>query len=151
MASLILTVAWAVAEVGSSVWLLLSRWHSPVFWSRVEQVGEIDLATLEHGEPGRSLRNAPVDKPLHRRHLSPIALVGLHDELDARRAGHELVGSSADGVLLEAVFAHRLCVFSRHDPAGGRGKRAIEGHEVRPGLLEDEAHPVGIDDLDLLD
>src|SRR6266487_5039807 len=91
------------------------------------------------------------DQPLDRRHLAPVALVGLHDQLDARRTAHELVRPEPDRVLLEAVEAHLLDILLRHDPARPRGKGSVIGHEVRKGLVQVEAHSIGAGDLDLLD
>ena len=81
------------------------------------------------------------DQALDRGHLAPVALVGLHHQLDARIVADELVGTEPDGVLLEAVVAHLLDVLLGHDPAGPGHHGAVEGHEVRPRLVQDEAHP----------
>jgi len=53
-------------------------------------------------------------------------------------------------MLLEAVDPDLLHVLLRRDPGGGRRERAVERHEVRPRLVQDEADAVGIDDHDLL-
>ena len=62
---------------------------------------------------------------------------------------HELVRPQADRLLLEAVVADLLDVPPGHHPARRRRRRAVEGHEVGEGLVEVEAHAVGIDDRDL--
>src|SRR6266849_8606551 len=98
-----------------------------------------------------SSRYAPHNQRFDVRYLAPIAFISLQDQLDALLLAHELIGASADRMLLEAVIAHSLNVLLRHHPPGTRRHRAIEGHEIRPGLFEVEAHPQGIDDLDRLD
>ena len=62
---------------------------------------------------------------------------------------HEPVGPETDRLLLEAVVAHSLDVLLRHHPARAADERAIERHEVGPGLVQLEAHAVRIDDRDL--
>ena len=116
---------------------------------RIQEVREIDLAALQHGEPRGGLGDALVDQPFDVGHLAPVALEGLHDQLDARRMAHELVRPEADGVLLEAVVPDVLDIFLRHDPARPGREGPIEGHEVRPRLVQLEAHPVGADDRHL--
>ena len=117
----------------------------------VAEVGNVDLAPLQHGEPRGALRHALVDQPLHRGDLPPVALVGLHHELDTGSVAHELVGPEPHGGILEAVVPHALDVFLGHDPAGSRHHGAVEGHEVRPGLVQDEAYARGADDDHLAD
>ena len=117
----------------------------------VEDVRNVDLAAFQHRRARGGLRHALEDQPLHRRHLAPVALVGLHDQLDARRVAHELVGAEADRMLLEALVSDLLDIFLRHDQPAPLRERAVEGHEVGPRLVEMEAHAMGVDDLDLLD
>src|SRR5260370_40258155 len=54
-------------------------------------------------------------------------------------------------MFLEPVVADLLDVRLRHHPAGPGGGGAIEGHKVRPRLLEPEAYAPRIDHLDLAD
>src|SRR3989454_8682312 len=54
-------------------------------------------------------------------------------------------------MLLEAVVADLLEILLRYDPSSTRRHRGIKRHEIGPGLLQVEAHQVGIDCLDLLD
>ncbi len=82
-------------------------------------------------------------EPLDAGGLSPVLVEGLHDQLDARRERHELVGPRADRRLLEALVADLLHVLLGHDPAGPGGP-GVEGHEIRPRLLEPEADVTGI-------
>ena len=116
-----------------------------------QQVGDIDFPPLQHRRSRGGVGDALEDQPLHRGHLAPVALVRLHDQLDARRVTHELVGAEADGVLLEALIAHPLDILLRHDPARAAHQRSVEGHEVGPRIVQVEAHPVGIDDRHLPD
>ncbi len=109
----------------------------------VEEVGEVHLAALEHGQARVGVGHALVDQPLDRGHLAPVALVGLHHELDAGGVADELVGPEADRVLLEAVGPHLLHVLLGGDPARAGRVGPVEGHEVGPRLVEVEAHPVG--------
>ncbi len=102
-------------------------------------IGNIGFAPLEHRHPGRDLRDHLERELLHARRLAPVALEGLEQELDARRERDEAIGPGADRVLLEALLADLLDVFLGDDPAGARGRRAVEGHEVGPRLLELEA------------
>ena len=57
-------------------------------------------------------------------------------------------GPAPIGRFLESLHADLLHVLLRHDPGrAGRGG-GVEGHEIGPGLLEDEAHAQGVDHLD---
>ena len=114
---------------------------------RVEHVGHVHLAVLQHRRAGGGVGHRLEHEPLHGGHLAPVALVRLHDQLDAGRVAHELVGPEPDRPLLEAVVADALDVLLRHDPAGARGQRAVESHEVGEGLVQVEAHPGGADNL----
>src|SRR5207237_10053518 len=84
------------------------------------------------------------------RGLAPVAVEGLQDQLDPGCEAHELVGTGPDGRHAEAVVADLLDVLFGHDPRRAGGAGAVERHEVGPRLLELEAEPTGIDDLDLL-
>jgi len=116
---------------------------------RVEHVGHVDLAPLQHGRPRGGLGDDLEHESLDRRDLAPVRLVGLHDQLDPDRVAHEPIGAQADRLLLEAFVADSLDVLLRHDPAGARGQGAIERHEIRERLVQLEAHADGIDHRDL--
>ena len=111
-------------------------------------VGDVDLAALEHGQPGGGVGDPLEHQALHARRLAPVPVEGLEHQLHAGRDGDEAVGPGADRRLLEAVLADLLDVLARNDPRrpGGRGR--VERHEVRPRLLEPEADAPGIDRLD---
>ena len=111
-------------------------------------VCDVDLAALQHREPGEILRHHAPDHFLDGGRLPPVAVVRLEDQLDAGIERRELVRSRADRRLLEALVADLLEVLLRHDPSGARRGRGVEREEVGPRLLELEAHPVRIDDLD---
>ncbi len=81
--------------------------------------------------------------------LAPVPLERFHHQLDPGIEAHEFVRSGADRRLLEAVVTHLLDVSLGHDPAGAGGRRAVERHEVRPRLLQVEAHATRIHGLDL--
>jgi hypothetical protein len=72
------------------------------------------------------------------RALTPIPVEGLEHQLDPRRERHELVGTGADRMLLEAGIADLFDIFLRNDPPGAAGAR-IEGQKVGPRLVELEA------------
>jgi hypothetical protein len=114
-----------------------------------DRVGHVDLAALERGQPRRLVRDHLEDEPLHGRDLSPVLVEGLERQLHTGVEGDELVGPGAHRRLLEAVLAHALDVLLRHDPARAGRRSGVEGEEVRPGALEDEAHAPGVDDLHL--
>ena len=82
------------------------------------------------------------DEALHARRLAPVPVEGLHDQLDARGEGDELVGPGADGRLLVPVLADLLDVLLGHDPARAAG-RGVERHEVGPRVLQPEPHVEG--------
>ena len=103
------------------------------------RVGQVHLAALQRGQPGRLVGDDAQDQPLHARRLPPVLLERLEDQLHARREGDELVGPRADRGLLEALLPHALHVLPRHDPARAGGAR-VEREEIGPGLLEPEAH-----------
>ncbi len=63
----------------------------------------------------------------------------------------KLVGAGADWVLSECIVADLGQIFLGNDDSGGGGRGPVEGHEVGPGLLENEAHCQWIDDLHLAD
>ena len=112
----------------------------------VQQVGDIHLAPLQHRGSRDRVRDTLEDEPLHRRHLAPVALERLHDQLDPRRVADEPVGTETDRLLLEPVVADPLDVLLRHHPARAAHQRSVERHEVGPRLVQEKAHAVGIDD-----
>ena len=83
--------------------------------------------------------------------MAPVRFIGLQDQFYARRMADELVRPHTDWMLFEAVLPNLLQVFLGHDyPCCGRGG-AIEGHEVRPGLMQMEAHCAGVYRLNVFD
>ncbi len=115
----------------------------------VEGEGEIRLAALEHRQPSGAVWHALERQALDVGHVPPVPGKCLEHDVDAGTLAHEPVGARADGLLLEAVSANLLEVLPRQDDAGGRGGRPVEGHEIRPGLLENEADRQRIDRLHL--
>ena len=112
-----------------------------------DRVDDVDLAPLQRRQAGRLVGDHAEAQRLDARRLAPVVLVGLEHELDARRERHEAVRPGADGRLLEPVVSNLLHIFLRDDPAGAGRRAAVEGHEVGPGLLQSEAHPLGVHDL----
>ncbi len=91
------------------------------------------------------------DEALDRRHLAPVRGVRFEHDLHAGRVADELVRPGTDGVPAKPFVADLRHVFLRHDePRRGR-RRPVEGHEIRPRLLELEADRERINDLDLPD
>ena len=115
-----------------------------------EEVGEIHLASLQRGRARRLLRHRAHDDPLDVGRLPPVAVEGLEHDLHAGRERHDLVWARPHGRLLVAILADLLDVLLGHDPARTGGRGAVEQHEVRPRLLQDEAHLGRPDDLNLL-
>ena len=112
-----------------------------------ERVGDVGLAPLEHGQARRLVRDRAEHQALHRGAFAPVAVERLEHQLDPGGERDEAIGPGADRRLLEAVLAHPLHVALGNDPGGpGRGRR-VEGHEVRPGLLEADAHVAGVHDF----
>ena len=112
-----------------------------------DRVDDVRLAALERGQPRRLVGNDPEHQAPDAGALAPVLVERLQHQLHARRERDELVGAGADRRLLEAVVTDPLHVLLGHDPAGAGGRR-VEGQEVGPRLLQPEAHPAGIDDLD---
>src|SRR5262249_25250436 len=73
----------------------------------------------------------------------------LEHHLNARRVADEFIGPGADRVLAESLVADLRHITLRYDEPGGSGRGAVKGHEIRPGLVENEAHRERINDLDL--
>ena len=115
-----------------------------------QEKGDVDFSALERGGARGLVGQAPEDEPLDGRSLAPVALEGFEHQLDARVEAHELVGARADGRLAKALFTHALDVLPGHDPSGAGDEGAVESREIRPRLLEDEAHAIGRGRLDLL-
>jgi hypothetical protein len=85
------------------------------------------------------------------RSLAPVVRVRLQDHLDPRLVADQAIGAETNRVVLEGVVADGLNVFLGHNPADSSGHSAVEGQEIRPGLVQVEADVVGIDDLHGLD
>ena len=85
----------------------------------------------------------------HGRGLAPVAVERFEDELDAGLGAHEPVRPRPDRRTPEAVLAHLLDILLRDDPRRAGSAGAVEGHEIRPGVLQVKAHAAGIDHLDL--
>ena len=113
----------------------------------LEQVDDVGLAALEHGQARGLVRNRLEHETLDARALSPVRLVRFEHELHAGVERDEPVRTGTDGSFLEAVVADLLEVLLGHDPAGAGGEASVIGHEIGPGLLETEAHPGRIGDL----
>src|SRR5215831_18317014 len=71
----------------------------------------------------------------------------LKRQLYARNVCHKLVRASTDGRLFEPILAHLLHVLLGYYPRSTRGTR-VEGHEVRPRLLQSEVHALRVWGLD---
>ena len=112
-----------------------------------QQIDDVHVARLERGGPRGLVGHAAEDEALDRGDFSPVPLEGLHDQVDARVEAHHLVRPRADGRLLEPILAHLLHVLARHDPRGAGGGGPVEGHEVRPRLLQVKPDAARIDDL----
>src|SRR4030095_8986499 len=79
---------------------------------------------------------APQHEALHGGRLAPVAVEGLQGQLDARLEAHEAERAGPHRRLPEAVLTYLLDVLLGHDPRGPGGARAVERHEVRPGVLQ---------------
>jgi len=112
-----------------------------------DRVGDVGLATLEHGEPRGVFRDGAEDEALDGRRLAPVRLERLQDELDPRGERYEAIGAGPHGRLLVVVVADLLDVFLGNDPAGAGGAR-VEGEEIGPRLLETEPHSSAVQHLD---
>src|SRR5213078_902220 len=110
----------------------------------------VHLTAFERGGTRGLLGHRAHDQTLDARGLPPITVEGLERDLHARGERHHAVGPGADRRLLEAVLADLLDVVLGHDPAGARGRGAVEPPEVRPRLLPREAHLVAAGELALL-
>src|SRR5262249_11728153 len=110
---------------------------------------DVDLAGLQHRQARVHVGDGLHHELLYVGRAAPVARVRLQHHLHARHVAHELVGAGADRMLTKALLANLREVFLRDDDADARGGRAVERHEVRPGLLEPEAHRERVDDVDL--
>jgi hypothetical protein len=115
----------------------------------VQVVGDIDLPLLDHRHARAGVHHTLEDEALDVGRFAPVLLIGLHDQPDSRRMADKLIRPQPDRMFPEAIVPHLLEVFLRDDPPRRRGHGAVKGHEVGPGLVQVEAHPVGIDDLHL--
>ena len=89
-------------------------------------------------------------EPLDRRHLAPVALVRLH--APARRPAvwlTNLYGPRPIGCFLKPSAPTCSTYFFGTIQPAPRDERAVEGHEVRPRLVQVEAHAIGPGDLDV--
>src|SRR5262249_16671411 len=107
----------AHGDFGSHCWVKTSHWltvGTTPFKARPPAGGAAGrrppLLGVRPSEPVRDVAPAALDRPharglvrhrsepqaLHRRHLSPVALVGFGDQLDARVERHEAVRPRAD-------------------------------------------------------
>jgi hypothetical protein len=113
-----------------------------------DRIRDVGLAALEHRQAGRLVGHRLEHQALHARDLAPVLIVGLEHQLYPRRERDELVRAGSHRRLLEPVIADLLDILLGHDPARAGSRRAVEGQEVRPRLLEAKANPLRIDDLD---
>src|SRR5206468_1850835 len=81
------------------------------------EVDDIRLAALQHGDPGGRLWHRDHHQLLHV-HRTVVAVEGLHLDLHARLVAHELVGTGSYWFLLEGIRARLPVVLLRHHPAG---------------------------------
>src|SRR4029453_15165318 len=70
-------------------------------------------------------------------------------QLDARLEAHEAERAGPHRRLPEAVLTYLLDVLLGHDPRGPGGARAVERHEVRPGVLQVKAYAARVHHLHL--
>src|SRR4030095_12599234 len=91
------------------------------------------------------------DQPLYVGDLAPVGLVRFEHDLNPWGLADKLVGPQADRTLLKGVIANLLDVLLAHDTGRPGGEGAIIGHEIGPGLVQMETHPIGIDDFNLAD
>src|SRR3989441_11140317 len=114
----------------------------------VDPVCDVRLAALEHCQPRGDVRDGLEHQAFHARRLAPVPVEGLDHQLHAGIEGHEAIWPGPDRRLLEAVLADLLDVLLGNDPSRPRRRRAVEGHEVRPRLLQPEADAPGIQNID---
>ena len=115
------------------------------------EIDQVDLPALHRGGARGLVGDGAEDQPLHRGRLAPVALEGLEHHLHAWIERNEAIGAGPDRPLLEALLADLLEVLLRDDPGRSRCRGAVEGHEVRPRLLQHDAHASRVRGLDLLD
>ena len=108
---------------------------------------DVDLAGEERGEPGAELRDEPERHRLQLGLALPVVVVAHDDQLLVAHPLAELEWPGADRLGEEPLRAFRLQRLGRHHQHVAQ-RDAVD--EPRPGLLGDEAHRVGVDDLDLL-
>src|SRR5262249_10557176 len=112
---------------GRVVGLERKPWTAPDLLRQraTEDVGDVSVATLEHGQAGGFVGDAPPDQRLDVRGFAPVLLVRLQDQLYARLERDELVRSRSHGRFLEAVIADLLHVPLGNDPCGAGGGRTV--------------------------
>ena len=117
----------------------------------VERDADIGFAGAHHQRPRRRLGGAAHDQRFDVRDLAPIIGIGFEHDLDAGLGADEFVRTGADRVLPETVIADFGDVFLRQDKPRAARRRAVEGHEIGPRLVQVKPHGARIDDFDLLD
>src|SRR5262252_11253395 len=98
-------------------------------------VGDVRFPRLKHREAGGVLWNAPHDECFDVWHLTPIAFISLQNQFDALFLAYKLIGTSADGMLLEAIVPDPLEILLRHNPPDTRRRRPKVRQEIWPGLF----------------
>ena len=117
----------------------------------VQSVRDIRLAGLQHGGPGVPVGNAPHDQALDVGGVPPVPGIGFQHHLHPGGVAHESVRPRTDGLLAESLVADLGQVLFGDDEPRRRRRAAVQGHEVGPRLLEENAHGEGIDDVHLPD
>src|SRR5262249_1020573 len=114
------------------------------------EVDDIGLAALQHGDPGGRLWYRDHHQLLHV-HRTVVAVEGLHLELDAGLVAYEPIGAGSDRLLLEGVRTDLLLVLLVHHPArAGDIRGSEEDGEVEERLFEEETDRAIVHDLDAL-
>jgi hypothetical protein len=106
-----------------------------------DRIGNVDLAPLERRQTRGLVRDHFQNQTLYAWRVAPVRLEGLQHQLDAGRERNEPVRAGADGGLPESIVSDLRHVFAWHDP-GSAGRARIEGEEVRPRLLQLDAHVI---------
>src|SRR5213592_2894012 len=95
--------------------------------------------TFESGKSPDLPETKVEDDPLDRWHLAPIAVIGLDHQLHAGLEADKAIRPQPHRVSLKALLAYLREIFFRDHPGRPRGQGAIEGQEVGPGGMENEA------------
>ena len=114
----------------------------------VDGVRDVDLAALEHGQPRGGVGHALEHQALHARRLAPVAVEGSSTSSTPGVKDTKRYGPAPIGAFLKPSSPTFSTYLRGHDPRRTRGRGAVEGHEVRPRLLEPEADTPGIRRLD---